>query len=69
MEDVSCFYTGAELVERGATIQIQIFPAVLRRSCEWDGQTPTPPAVVMKARVTAESPFQDAVSGDLLDLE
>lgn len=43
-------YSDSELEDGAATVHIQIFPAVLRRSCEEDGRQP---AVVMKAKVMA----------------
>lgn len=51
MEDMSCLLEDEELV--GATVQIQIFPAVLRHCCESDGNLSAVPGVVMKARVIA----------------
>lgn len=51
MEDMSCLLEDNELV--GATVQIQIFPAVLRHSCESDGNLSKQAGVVMKARVIA----------------
>lgn len=55
MEDLSCLLEDDELV--GATVQIQIFPAVLRRSCEADGTPSAQAGVVMKARVIAVNPL------------
>lgn len=59
MEDMSCLLEDDELVD--ATVQIQIFPAVLRRSCDPDGNSCPQAGVVMKARVIAVNPFIDAL--------
>lgn len=58
MEDMSCLYNESDLEKGAATVQIQTFPTVLRRSCEFDGGRP---AVVMKAKVMAELPSQGEV--------
>lgn len=57
MEDMNCLLEDDELLS--ATIQIQIFPAVLRHSYEPDGNLSAQAGVVMKARVIAVNPLFD----------
>lgn len=53
MEDTSCMYADSELEGGAGTVKLQIFPTVLRRSCESDGSLL---AVVVRAKVLAELP-------------
>lgn len=50
MEDVNCLYEEDEL-EKGALVQISLFPTILRRGFETDGSLWREPCLLMKAKV------------------
>ncbi|KAI5837892.1 hypothetical protein DFP73DRAFT_285262 [Morchella snyderi] len=64
MEDMSCCHPPAVLVELRATVQIQIFPAIVRRPCGWDEHSQIEPTVVLKAKVMAEPPPREVYPED-----